>query len=183
MVIPCNERLWHGVVMYWLGKLLFEILLFSGELQWVVTEKVSRYGQSLTLFCPVDNCCNKYAGWSKESKTIIIDVKIYPDDPNLKYGGTYNKSGFGLIIRNLSETDLNKTYQCVYGVQLSTRQYLLQEDVFKKGNQLSRKTCLNRTPFRTTFLFGIDRCLQCRLHKLKFRNIFRDRSGYTGFSM
>ena len=132
---------------------------FSGELQWVVTEKVSSYGQSLTLFCFVDNCCNEKAGWSKESRAIFIDMKNYPDDPNLKYGRTYNESGFGLIIRNLAETDVNKTYECIYGFQASTHQYLLQEDVFKKGNQLIRETCLNRTPFRITFLFGIDRCL------------------------
>ena len=91
--------------------------------------------------------------------TIFIDMKKYPDDPNLKYGGTYNESGFGLIIHNLSETDMNKTYECIYEFQRSTHQYLLQEDVFKKGNQLIRETCLNRTPFRITFLFGIDRCL------------------------
>jgi hypothetical protein len=133
---------------------------FSGELHWVVTEKVSSYGQSLTLFCSVDNCCNKTAGWRNESMTIFIDIKKYPDDPNLKYGRTYNESGFGLIIRNLSETDVNKTYECTYEFQRSsTHQYLLQEDVFQKGNRLIRETCLNRTPFRITFLFGIDRCL------------------------
>jgi hypothetical protein len=133
---------------------------FSGELHWVVTEKVSSYGQSLTLFCSVDNCCNKTAGWRNESMTIFIDIKKYPDDPNLKYGRTYNESGFGLIIRNLSETDVNKTYECTYEFQISsTHQYLLQEDVFQKGNRLIRETCLNRTPFRITFLFGIDRCL------------------------
>ena len=107
---------------------------FSGELHWVVTEKVSSYGQSLTLFCSVDNCCNKTAGWRNESMTIFIDIKKYPDDPNLKYGRTYNESGFGLIIRNLSETDVNKTYECTYGFDRSQHQYLLQEDVFKKGN-------------------------------------------------
>ena len=113
-------------------------MLFSGELQWVVTEKISSYGQSLTLFCSVDNCCtsNKTAGWSKGSTpdTIFIDIIKYSDNPNLKYGKTYNESGFGLVIRNLSETDLNKTYECAYGFQKSTHQYLLQEDVFRKGN-------------------------------------------------
>ena len=132
---------------------------FSGELQWAVTEKVSRYGQSLTLFCFVDNCCNNKAGWASESKTIFIDIQEYSNDPNLKYGATYNESGFGLIIRNLAETDVNKAYECVYGFHISGHQYLLQEDVFKKGNQLIRQTCLNRTPFRITFLFGINRCL------------------------
>ena len=74
----------------------------EGEFQWVVTEKVSCYGQSLTLFCSVNDCCNEKAGWGSESKAIFIDMKEYPDDPNLKYGRTYNESGFGLIIRNLA---------------------------------------------------------------------------------
>ena len=73
---------------------------FSGELHWVVSEKVSSYGQNLTLFCSVNDCCNEAAGWNNESKTIFIDVKKYPDDPTLPYGRTYNESGFGLIIRN-----------------------------------------------------------------------------------
>ena len=136
--------------MTWCGYVLtryvtiWNIAFFSGELRWVVTEKVSSYGQSLTLFCSVNNsfndCCNKTAGWSRETKAIFIDIKKYPDDPNLKYGRTYNKSGFGLIIHNLSETDMNKTYECVYGFKKSDHQYLLQEDVFKKGNQLIRET-------------------------------------------
>jgi hypothetical protein len=54
---------------------------------------------------------------------------------------------------------VNKTYECVYGFQKSAHQYLLQEDVFKKGNQLIKETCLNRTPFRITSLFGINKCL------------------------
>ena len=107
---------------------------FSGELHWVVTEKVSSYGQSLTLFCSVDNCCNKTAGWRNESMTIFIDIKKYPDDPNLKYGRTYNESGFGLIIRNLSETDVNKTYKCTYGFNIGNQFLLQEDDVFKKGN-------------------------------------------------
>ena len=103
------------ILLWWPSwYLLFFMQGAEGELQWVVTEKVSNYGQSLTLFCSVDNCCNEPAGWSKESTAIFIDLKKYPNDPNLKYGGTYNESGFGLIIHNLSETDMNKTYECIY---------------------------------------------------------------------
>jgi hypothetical protein len=65
-------------------------------------------------------------------RAIFIDMKNYPDDPNLKYGRTYNESGFGLIIRNLAETDVNKTYECIYGFQASTHQYLLPSHQFIK---------------------------------------------------
>jgi hypothetical protein len=50
-------------------------LSYSGQLQWVVKEKVTAYGQNLTLFCPVDNCCIEPAGWSVGCKTEIKDVK------------------------------------------------------------------------------------------------------------
>jgi hypothetical protein len=51
----------------------------------------------------------------------------------VKYHGTYNKDGFGVVIRNLSEADLNVTYHCVYGLDQSTPKYLLNDDVFREG--------------------------------------------------
>ena len=108
-------------------------MFYSGQLQWVVKEKVTDYGQNLTLFCPVENCCSENAGWSVGLKTIIIDVKTFSNDPNMKYNGTYNTDGFGVVIRNLSEGDLNVTYHCIYGFDESTPKYLLHGDVFKES--------------------------------------------------
>ena len=108
-------------------------MFHSGQLQWVVREKVTAYGQNLILFCPVDNCCSEVAGWSVRSKMIMIDVKRFSNDPYVKYHGTYNKDGFGVVIRNLSEADLNVTYCCVYGFRISTPKYLLHGDVFRES--------------------------------------------------
>jgi hypothetical protein len=41
--------------------------------------------------------------------------------------GTFNKDGFGVVIRNLSEADLNVTYRCIYGFNLSIPEYLLYD--------------------------------------------------------
>jgi hypothetical protein len=38
----------------------------------------------------------------------------------VKYHGTYDKDGFGVVIRNLSEADLNVTYRAVFN---RTKQY------------------------------------------------------------
>jgi hypothetical protein len=108
-------------------------LFYSGQLQWVVKEKVTAYGQNLILFCPVNNCCSGLAGWSVGSDSKIIDVKTFTNDPKVKYHGTHNKDGFGFVIRNLSEADLNVTYRCIYGFNLSTPKYLLHGDVFRES--------------------------------------------------
>ena len=109
------------------------ILFYSGQLQWVVKEKATAYGQNLILFCPVENCCSEPAGWSVGPKSIIMDVKTFSNDPKVKYHGTYNKDGFGVVIRNLSEADLNVIYRCVYGRDQSTPKYLLHGDVFRES--------------------------------------------------
>jgi hypothetical protein len=51
----------------------------------------------------------------------------------VKYHGTYNKDGFGVVIGNLSVADLNVTYRCIYGFDQSTPKYLLHDDVFRES--------------------------------------------------
>ena len=108
-------------------------MFYSGQLQWVVKEKVTAYGQNLILFCPVENCCSKRAAWSVGDKSIILDIKTFSNDPKVKYHGTYDTDGFGVVIRNLSEADLNVTYSCIYGFNLSIPKYLFHGDVFKES--------------------------------------------------
>jgi hypothetical protein len=108
-------------------------LFHSGQLQWVVREKVTAYGENLILFCPVDNCCSKPVRWSVGPKSIILEVKTFSNHPKVKYHGTYNKDGHAVVIRNLSEADLNVTYRCSYGFDQSTPKYLLHDDVFKES--------------------------------------------------
>jgi hypothetical protein len=59
----------------------------------------------------------------------IMDVKTFSNDPKVKYHGRYNKDGFGVVIRNLSEADLNVTYLCIYGFDQSTPNFSLSERV------------------------------------------------------
>ena len=108
-------------------------MFYSGHLQWVVKEKVTAYGQNLILFCPVENCCSEPAGWLVGPKSIILDVKNFSNGPKVKYHGTYNEDGFGVVIRNLSAADLDVTYRCVYGFDQSTPNYLLHVDVFSES--------------------------------------------------
>lgn len=104
---------------------------FSGELEWTVMGKVTDYGQNATLFCNVPNCCPQESGWDRWTpvqRTLFIDVKT--GHPNKKYDGKVFRNGYTLIIQNLSKTDLNVSYSCLYGVTLGERKLLLAEDVF-----------------------------------------------------
>jgi hypothetical protein len=72
----------------------------------IVTKRISvfvvtAYGQNLILFCPVDNCCSKPVRWSIGPKSIILEVKIFSNDPKVKYHGTYNTDGHAVVIHNL----------------------------------------------------------------------------------
>lgn len=93
------------------------------------------YGEEVSLFCQVENCCQKSAGWGKWTQdnkftTIFIDVKIVRKEENSKYYGEINKKGFILVIRNITRDDLNIDYSCTYGFQVSTKKKLLEIDVF-----------------------------------------------------
>jgi hypothetical protein len=107
-------------------------LFYSGQLQWVVKEKVTAYGQNLILFCPVENCCSERTAWSIGDKSIILDIKTFSNDPNVKYHGEYSTDGFSFVIRNLSKADLNVTYHCSYGFIQSIPKKLLHGDVFRE---------------------------------------------------
>lgn len=103
----------------------------SGVLEWKVIGKVTDYGQNVSLFCNVSNCCPEYSGWdmwSPEQRTLIIDVKTA--QPNKKYDGRKLKDGYTLIIQNITKEDLNVSYSCVYGGTLGEKKVLLEEDVF-----------------------------------------------------
>jgi ribosomal protein S17 len=67
------------------------------------------------------------------SRTLFPYFNLFSNDPKVKYHGTYNNDGFGVVIRNLSEADLNVTYRCVYGFDQSTSKYLLHVDVFRES--------------------------------------------------
>ncbi|CAC5406480.1 unnamed protein product [Mytilus coruscus] len=103
----------------------------GGVLEWTVVEKATEYGQSVTLFCNVSNCCPKNAGWDRLTpvqRTLFIDVKT--GRPNKKYDGKVLKDGYTLIIQNLTKQDLNVSYSCVYGATIGEGKFLLEEDVF-----------------------------------------------------
>ncbi|XP_076108959.1 uncharacterized protein LOC143076948 [Mytilus galloprovincialis] len=103
----------------------------KGVLEWTVVGKVTDYGQNVTLFCHVPNCCPKNAGWemwTPHQRTLFIDVKT--GRSNKKYDGKVGKDGYTLIIQNLTKQDLNVSYLCLYDVTFSERKFLLEEDVF-----------------------------------------------------
>ncbi|XP_063397194.1 uncharacterized protein LOC134681488 [Mytilus trossulus] len=117
-------------------KLLILLILanchmIQGVLEWTVIRKVTDFGQNVTLFCHVPNCCPKEAGWDRwtpSQQTLFIDVKTGHN--NKKYDGKAEKDGYTLVIQNLTKDDLNVSYSCLYDVTFGPRKFLLEEDVF-----------------------------------------------------
>ncbi|XP_052082642.1 uncharacterized protein LOC127720206 isoform X2 [Mytilus californianus] len=102
-----------------------------GVLEWTVIGKVTEYGHNVTLFCNVSNCCPQDSGWDQytpQQRTLFIDVKT--GRSNKKYDGKVSGDGYTLIIQNLTKSDLNVSYACVYGVTIGEIKFLLEEDVF-----------------------------------------------------
>lgn len=124
----------------------------NGQFDWTVLQKVSKYGEDLTLLCVVGGCCSKQAGWAKWSpqfSTIFIDVKNLEVSPSFKYDGQVHRDGFTLVIRQFNKTDLDIPYSCSYGYDVSTKKILIKESVFKdkteeelsaRGEGISRAT-------------------------------------------
>ncbi|CAG2197225.1 unnamed protein product [Mytilus edulis] len=121
----------EGKDLKWNVETIIKKPNISGVLVWTVFGKVTEYGQNVTLFCNVSNCCPNYAGWDRWTpvqQTLFIDVKT--GQANAKYDGKALQNGYTLVIQNLSKTDLNVSYSCVYGAILGQRKFLLEEDVF-----------------------------------------------------
>ncbi|CAC5410684.1 BIRC2_3 [Mytilus coruscus] len=104
-----------------------------------VISRASGYGGSVTLLCKFEGCCSTFAAWEVWEKGSDDDFKpIFTDVTNLrlsktsKYDGSIRPDGYTLIIRNLSEADLNMNYTCTYGSYRSDKKLLLEEDVLYK---------------------------------------------------
>ncbi|XP_076111492.1 uncharacterized protein LOC143079785 isoform X2 [Mytilus galloprovincialis] len=120
--------------------LLLFLLTFwttQAQVEWIVENGgVTDYGQNLTLFCKVDNCCIKDSGWvqwnydSIDFRTLIIDVTGFRNE---KYSGKKRQDGFTLVISRLNETDLNRNYSCTYGGKTGAKKLLLKEEAFNRS--------------------------------------------------
>lgn len=107
--------------------------MFLGKLNWTIENKIYDYGQNLTLICHVSNCCSEEAGWEAwepKLRTIFIDIRDLTVPASSKYTGEVHNSGYSLIIRNVSVEDLNIMYTCVYGVERSDKNMLIEKDIF-----------------------------------------------------
>ncbi|CAC5415245.1 unnamed protein product [Mytilus coruscus] len=142
------------------------------NLNWKVVKKILQFGEDLHLFCQVEDCCRKSAGWGKwtpnnKLSTIFIDVKILQKDEISKYYGGTSERGFFLVIRNMTSDDLNIAYSCTYGFQISKKKILLKTDVFIEKTEIDPDgTIKDGTPekekpilFDLNFRLGIAACV------------------------
>ncbi|XP_071174278.1 neural cell adhesion molecule 1-like isoform X2 [Mytilus edulis] len=141
---------------------LFTFWTTQAQVEWIVENGgVTDYGQNLTLFCKVDNCCIKDSGWvqwnydSIDFRTLIIDVTGFRNE---KFSGKKRQDGFTLVISSLNETDLNRNYSCTYGGKTGAKKLLLKEEAFNR-NILS----LVVEPDNANVILGNNRTISCTL--------------------
>lgn len=128
-------------IMYRIYNCVF--FYVSGSLQWVISEKVTHYGQTVTLRCLSNSCnienCKYRAGWDRYDPdrmlTFVVTMNQTVPATN-KYFGQFVEDGFTLEIRNLSKRDINISYECSVGFNKSEAKYLTEQDVFK-GNSFN----------------------------------------------
>ncbi|VDI61626.1 Hypothetical predicted protein [Mytilus galloprovincialis] len=140
--------------------LLLFLLTFwttQAQVEWIVENGgVTDYGQNLTLFCKVDNCCIKDSGWvqwnydSIDFRTLIIDVTGFRNE---KFSGKKRQDGFTLVISSLNETDLNRNYSCTYGGKTGAKKLLLKEEAFNRT--IPMVTVTESTNLTTGVIIGI----------------------------
>ena len=110
-----------------------------------VLQKISQYGEDLTLFCPVEKCCYNTAGWEIWDpllRTIFDDVRNVSLSKDFKYTAAVKNDGYNLTIRHIEPQDINKTYSCLYGVTRSEKIILTEENVFKSKFELNKELYL-----------------------------------------
>lgn len=102
----------------------------------MVDQKVSSYGQDLTLFCNVGKCCKYKHRWSKRNSGAQF-MEQYLNENNYvysRYNEKLNNSGFFLTIRQLSEADLDIEYACFYNNRRGKIKHLRKSDAFYGKN-------------------------------------------------
>ncbi|CAC5389203.1 HMCN [Mytilus coruscus] len=125
--------------MYFIFAVFVYLWLVSGQktlgqVEWTVEDKVSSFGQNLTLFCAVDDCCSAFSGWvlwnydGRDYRPLAIDLRNFRSS---KYAGDLRKDGFTLVLKHLTETDMNRNYSCTYGSIVSEKKLLVIEEAFK----------------------------------------------------
>lgn len=115
---------------------IYIITYITAEMNWDVYEKVSSYGQTLTLYCKLEEICKKTAGWvkwvsNKNFDTLIFSVKETSFDKDAKYDGRIGQMGFYLMIRNISSDDFEANYSCTYSLLTSPKKLLTTLMAFK----------------------------------------------------
>lgn len=124
-------------------------------LDWEVSRRITRFEEEIVLFCRVDQCCNKPAGWAKRlnnfnSDSIFLNVQNLKYDNTRKYDGRIGNNGFYLFIRNFSLEDTKYAYSCSYGLNSSKPKILTESMIFRESTSNVAITAFSVPPSAPT---------------------------------
>ncbi|XP_052062271.1 uncharacterized protein LOC127702202 [Mytilus californianus] len=113
--------------------MVFMLFMSEAKVTWNVEKQITDYGEDLELFCNISDDykikSQKSKRWYRGSEQKLLTIN---DVDKPKYSASIESNGFKLIIKNLTENDVNVTYQCEYGFTKSENLLLLAKDVFIK---------------------------------------------------
>lgn len=105
-----------------------EIFFFS--VRWNIQSPKIVFGGNVTLFCNTsteDNVCKGCpTSWFGGENSDVLSYNGFTSS-NSKYDSITTKDGFGITIKNLTETDLHYPYTCSYGFMSFVNNITLDE--------------------------------------------------------
>ena len=111
--------------------------IVAGSLFVKVGNKISCYGDNLTLWSPIAvgelDCFNAACGFSIGSKSVFIDIRKFPTNFPL-YKIFFNDSMFGVTLVNVNSSIFDNTYEFVKGFAKSSHTAITPSEVFGELN-------------------------------------------------
>lgn len=138
-------------------SLVLLLILFRtvfSNVYWYIKSSKIELGGNVTLFCNtsdvIDSCKGCPANWFGGKNRSLLAFGRFTAS-NSKYFTTTATDGFGIIIKNLSETDLNVPYICSFGFYSFERNLTLDDrfeyqpsnDKIDTRHQITDKSMLN----------------------------------------
>ncbi|XP_052062274.1 uncharacterized protein LOC127702204 [Mytilus californianus] len=140
--------------------LLSFIVCVIAKVEWKVEEKIIRYGEDLRLLCIADNYTFdgvEIKRWEGGPKQKMLTFNGAPDqDDVMKYNMSMRQDGFDLLIKNVTEIDLNVTYKCTFGFKSSGKVMLISDDAFEVPvRQTMKPSKIERKGDNTSIIYVI----------------------------
>ncbi|XP_052103125.1 uncharacterized protein LOC127736607 [Mytilus californianus] len=136
LCLPVNLLQKMDVLLHWIVIYLFVNIkssVISESLTWEREPCIMRIGEPVTLICTVHGVKtidqNLTRQWSKGTESIVYNGHLDKPSEYKEILTAHNQ--FGLLIENLTESDLTSNYQCRYNFDTSSKKLQINAENFE----------------------------------------------------